>query len=85
MRGNLTIHLLEFCRPAALITQLVGSHVARTHPASRFDRNNFESRLSERKRRHATSGARADDHDVCLFEVGGHFGLVFDHKGDPEP
>ena len=80
MSRNLTIHLLEFCRPASLITQIVGSHVARTHPSTGLDRNDLESRLRDRKRGHATGRAGTDDHDVCLFEVDGHVSTIIDQN-----
>src|SRR5207247_7815796 len=46
--------------------------VARAHPTPRFQRDDFDSCLCQRKRSHATSGSRTDDHGVWLFKTDGH-------------
>ena len=72
VRRDFIVDFLQLCRPAPHIPQFIGSHIARAHPASRFQGDDLDSCLCQRKRSHATSGSHADDHDVCLFKIDGH-------------
>ena len=61
MSRNLAGDFLRISRPPAVVTKLVGSHVAGADPRAGFDRNHLDPGSRNRQRSNSPNGPGAND------------------------